>query len=148
MIPSREFTRPSASTSQRPRRNHNERRTSNMARTLNKLDRMGLAESALGEETLEEVKDNLAEAMASLETFEEQRSAAAEAFAEAQGYHEERDWDSRNSSLEEADGAIAEMSDALDEIEIHTDVIKLHDGQLETMRKMVTEIQEHLGHLL
>jgi predicted nucleic acid-binding Zn-ribbon protein len=109
---------------------------------------MGLSESALGEETLEEVKDNLAEAMASLETFEEQREAAAESFAEAANYHEERDWESRNSSLEEADGAIAEMSDALDEIEIHTDVIKLPDGQMEKMRKMVTEIQEHLGHLL
>jgi hypothetical protein len=51
-----------------------------MARTLNKLDRMGLSESALGEETLEEVKDNVAEAMAALESFEEQREAASESF--------------------------------------------------------------------
>jgi small-conductance mechanosensitive channel len=119
-----------------------------MARTLNKLDRMGLSESALGEETLEEVKDNLAEAMAALETFEEQREAAAESFAEAANYHEERDWESRDSSLDEASGAIDEMSEALDQIEIHTDVINLPDGQMEKMRKMVTEIQEHLGHLL
>jgi hypothetical protein len=40
------------------------------------------------------------------------------------------------------------MSEALDQIEIHTDVIKLPDGQMEKLRKMVSEIQEHLGHLL
>jgi predicted nucleic acid-binding Zn-ribbon protein len=119
-----------------------------MARTLNKLDRMGLSESALGEETLEEVKDNVAEAMAALESFEEQREAASDSFGEAQGYHEERDWESRDSSLDEAAGAIDEMSSALDEIESHSDVVKLPDGQMETLRKMVSEIQEHLGHLL
>jgi acyl-CoA reductase-like NAD-dependent aldehyde dehydrogenase len=119
-----------------------------MARTLNKLDRMGLSESALGEETLEEVKDNLAEAMASLETFEEQREAAAESFAEAASYHEERDWESRDDSLNTAAEAVEEMSGALDEIEGQSEFVTLPDGRMETMRKMIEDVREHLGALI
>ena len=96
-----------------------------MARKLNKLDRMGVSEAALTEESLEEVIDGVREGLTALETFEEQREACGEAMNEAASHHEERDWESRDSSLDEAMGAIEEMSSALDDIEVHTDVISL-----------------------
>ena len=115
---------------------------------MSKLDRMSITEGALGEDSLEDIKEAVTDAMTTLEKFEDNRTSAAESFAEAQNYHEERDWESRDSSLEEADGALTEMSEALDEIETVFDVITLPEGRMETMRKMVSEAQDHLANLL
>jgi acyl-CoA reductase-like NAD-dependent aldehyde dehydrogenase len=115
---------------------------------LGKLDRMGVSESTLGEESLEDVKDGVAEAMTALETFEEQRNAAVEAFTEAASHHEERDWESRDSALDEAQSAVEEMSVALEEIESQSEFVNLPDGRMETIRKMLEDVREHLGHLI
>jgi hypothetical protein len=119
-----------------------------MARKLSKLDRMGVSESALSDEGLEDAKDAVQEVLTALETFEEHRAAAIEAFGEANGYHEERDWESRDSSLEEAQTAIEEMSSQLDEIEGQSEWVSLPDGRLETLRKLIEEVREHLENLI
>lgn len=119
-----------------------------MARKLGKLDRMGVSESALSDEGLEDIKDAIQDVATTLETFEENRAQAIESFGEAQGHHEEREWEERDSALEEAQSAVDEMSGALDEIESQTDVIKLPDGRLETLRKTVKEVQGHLEALI
>src|SRR3954447_11700131 len=124
-----------------------QRRATNMAK-LGKLDRMGVSGSTLGEESLEDVKDGVAEAMTALETFEEQRNAAVEAFTEAASHHEERDWESRDSALDEAQSAVEEMSVALEEIESQSEFVNLPDGRMETIRKMLEDVREHLGHLI
>jgi hypothetical protein len=115
---------------------------------LSKLDRMGVAESTLSDEGLEDAKDAIQGVLEHLENFEEQRTAAIDGFTEAQGYHEERDWESRDSSLDEAQTAVEEMSSALDEIESQSEWVTLPDGRLETLRKMVADVQEHLEALI
>jgi hypothetical protein len=115
---------------------------------LSKLDRMGVAESTLSDEGLEDAKDAVQGVLEHLENFEEQRTAAIDGFTEAQGYHEERDWESRDSSLDEAQTAVEEMSSALDEIESQSEWVTLPDGRLETLRKMVADVQEHLEALI
>lgn len=119
-----------------------------MAKKLSKLDRMGVSESTLSDEGLEDAKEAVQGVLEYLEAFEEQRTAAIDGFTEAQGYHEERDWESRDSSLDEAQTAVEEMSSALDEIEGQSEWVTLPDGRLETLRKMVADVQEHLGHLI
>lgn len=115
---------------------------------LSKLDRIGVCESALSEEGLEDAKDAIQTVFDNLDTFEEHRAGAIEAFGEAQNYHEERDWESRDSSLDEAQNAVEEMSSALDEIEGQSEWISLPDGRMETLRKTIGEVQEHLGSLI
>jgi len=115
---------------------------------LSKIDRMGVSESTLEEESLEDVRDGVAEAMNALEAFEEHRNAAAEAFTEAVSHHEERDWESRDASLDEAQTAIEEMSTALDEIETQSEFITLPDGRMETVRKLIEDVREHLENLI
>ena len=115
---------------------------------LGKLDRMGVSESTLSDEGLEDAKDVLQDVMQALETYEENRATAIEAFQEAAGYHEERDWEARDSSLEDANSAVEEMSSQLDEIEMQSEWISLPDGRLEKLRKDIEEVREHLGHLV
>lgn len=119
-----------------------------MAKKPGKLDRMGIAESVLSDEGLEDAKEAIQGVLEHLENFEEQRTAAIDGFTEAQGYHEERDWESRDSSLDEAQTAVEEMSSALDEIESQSEWVSLPEGRLETLRKMVEEVQGHLGELI
>jgi hypothetical protein len=115
---------------------------------LSKLDRMGVAESTLSDEGLEDAKDAVQGVLEHLENFEEQRTAAIDGFTEAQGYHEERDWESRDSSLDEAQTAVEEMSSALDEIEGQSEWVSLPDGRLEALRKVIEEVREHLENLI
>jgi hypothetical protein len=117
-----------------------------MARKLSKLDRMG--ESALSDEGLEDAKDAVQEVLTALETFEEHRATAIGSFGEATSFHEERDWESRDSSLDEAQTAIEEMSGALDEIEGQSEWVSLPDGRLESLRKLIEEVREHLESLI
>lgn len=119
-----------------------------MAKKPGKLDRMGICESALSDEGLEDAKEAVQNVVEHLESFEESRTAAIDGFTEAQSYHEERDWESRDSSLDEAQTAVEEMSSALDEIEGQSEWVTLPDGRMEALRKMVAEAQEHLGYLL
>jgi len=119
-----------------------------MARKPNKLDRMGIAESALSDEGLEDAKEAIQDVQGHLENFEDQREAAINAFTEAAGYHEERDWESRDSSIDEAQTAVDEMNSALDEIEAQSEWVSLPEGRMETLRKTLTEVEEHLGFLL
>ena len=115
---------------------------------LNKLDRMGVSESALSDEGLEDVKDVIQDVMQALETFEENRASAIEQFGEAASYHEERDWESRDSSLEEANNAVEEMTSQLDEIEQQSEWISLPEGRLEMLRKTIEEVRGHLEELV
>ena len=115
---------------------------------LGKLDRMGVAESALSDEGLEDAKEAIQDVLQYLENFEEHREAAISGFTEAQSYHEERDWESRDNSLDEAQGAVEEMSSALDEIEGQSEWVSLPEGRMETLRKTIGEVQEHLGSLI
>jgi len=115
---------------------------------LSKLDRMGVSESALSDEGLEDAKDAIQEVMSNLETFEDNRAQAIESFGEAVNYHEEHDWESRDSSLDEAQTAIEEMSGALDEIEGQSEWVSLPDGRLEALRKVIEEVREHLESLI
>lgn len=115
---------------------------------MGKLDRMGVAESALSEEGLEDAKDVIQDVLTALESFEEQRETAIGAFTEAQSYHDEREWDSRNDSLEEAANAVEEMSAALDEIEGQSEWVTLPEDRMETLRKVISEVQEHLDALV
>ncbi len=119
-----------------------------MAKRLSKLDRMGVAGEALSDEGLEDTKDAISDVLGHLEEFEDSRAQAIQSFEEAANYHEDRDWDSRDSSLEEAADAVEAMSTALDEIEVHTDVLTLPEGRMETLRKQVEEVQGHLGELI
>ena len=63
-----------------------------MARKPGKLDRMGIAESALSGEGARGRQGGASRSVAdkTWTLFEEYRTAAIEAFTEAQGYHEER----------------------------------------------------------
>ena len=119
-----------------------------MARKPGKLDRMGIAESALSDEGLEDAKEAIQEVADKLDTFEEYRTAAIDAFTEAQGYHEEREWESRDSSLDEAQTAVEEMDAALNEIEGQSEWVTLPEGRMETLRKTISEVQDHLGNLI
>lgn len=115
---------------------------------LSKLDRIGVSESALSDEGLEDAKDVIQDVMQALETFEENRATAIESFGEAANYHEERDWESRDSSLDDAAEAIEEMSSQLDEIEMQSEWVSLPDGRLEALRKAIEDVREHLGVLI
>lgn len=119
-----------------------------MANKLSKLDRIGVSESALSDEGLEDAKEVIEQIMEHLETFEEQRALAIECFQEASNYHEERDWGSRDNSLGDAQNAVEEMSGALDEIEMQSEWISLPGGRLETLRKVIAEVREHLERLI
>jgi hypothetical protein len=118
-----------------------------MATKMNKLDRMAVAGEALADEGLEDAKEAIQDVLQHLETFEENREQAIGSFGEATSYHEERDWESRDSSLDEAENAITEMTSALDEIEMQSEWVSLPEGRLEKLRKTVTEVEEHLGFL-
>jgi hypothetical protein len=119
-----------------------------MAKKLGKLDRMTACEELLSDEGLEDAKEAVQGVLEHLESFEEQRTAAIDGFTEAQGYHDERDWESRDSSLDEAQTAVEEMSSALDEIEAQSEWVTLPEGRLEKLREMVEEAREHLGSLI
>jgi DNA repair ATPase RecN len=110
---------------------------------MGKLDRMGVIES-----TISDAEDLSETAQSAIETFDEQRDACNDAVAEAQGYHEERDWESRDSSLEEAMNALDEMSSALDEIESQSEYVTVPEERMEELRKMVGEVREHLEAIL
>ena len=114
---------------------------------MGKLDRMGVAESKLSEAGAEDIKEIVEEISNALETFEEQRAAAEEAFAEAVNYHDERDWESRDSSLEEAATAVEEMSEALETIDASA-YVNVPEERLEEWRDTISEVREHLGLLI
>jgi hypothetical protein len=118
-----------------------------MATKMNKLDRMAVAGETLADEGLEDAKDAIQDVLQHLETFEENREQAIGSFGEATSFHEDRQWEDRDSALEEADNAITEMTSALDEIEMQSEWVSLPEGRLEKLRKTVTEVEEHLGFL-
>jgi chromosome segregation ATPase len=115
---------------------------------LSKLDRMGVSGSALSDEGLEDAKEAIQNVLEHLDTFEEKRAEAIENFQTAVSNHEEREWEDRDSALDEAQGALDEMSSALDEIEMQSEWVTLPDGRLEMLRKTIEEVREHLGVLI
>lgn len=84
-----------------------------MAKT-SKLDNMSFAENALGELDLNEIQESLANLASAAEEAEQARNDAESAFSEAVAAHEERDWETRDSSLEEAGGALERLREQLD----------------------------------
>jgi ferritin-like metal-binding protein YciE len=104
-------------------------------------------ESILGEDTAEDVKDEIASGAQALENFEEARSEAAEAFAEAFGYHEERQWEDRDSILEGINDHIERMSNALDELD-GFGVIVIDESRYDGWRVMIEKAQAALDGLL
>lgn len=114
---------------------------------MNKLDRMSVSESTLAEDTIDDIKGEVVEIVEHMEAFEEARTEAEGAFSEAASYHEDREWEDRDGALENANDYIGQMENALAEIEDQS-IVNIMPERLDSLKKMVAEVRNHIDNLV
>lgn len=118
-------------------------------KTLNKADRLAIIEELAQENDLGEVAGHASELNKAVEAASEALQAVGNGAAEAAQFHADRDWESRNSAIEEMDGQVEEMNDALDRAEEALETFTSEwTERLSQARFVVEQVREHDGHLM
>lgn len=128
-----------------------------MARALNKLDRMAQIEQSLGEADLltdwvgelNDIMQSLGEAAEAAQNVSDYLQEAANSTAEAQSLHEDRQWEDRNTAIEDIGNHLERVEEALNTLEGFTPPeIRAIDDELGQVREKFDEAKSELDFLL